>query len=231
MSRLDGSTLTRTSPLMGVVPTIGLDAETICTAVHAPDSVTQSGLALQLRDQPALRVLDDLMDDRLQVVVVAVEEVDQEAVLIVRNYAARSVRVVIVATRLDNAGLMSAVESGISGVLRRAEAGPAKLTAAVRAAANGDGTVPPDLLGKLLDQVGWLQRQVLAPRGLSMNGLAERELAVLRLVADGYDTQDIAKKLSYSERTVKNVIHDITVRLNLRNRSHAVAHAIRHGLI
>ena len=123
------------------------------------------------------------------------------------------------ATRLDNAGLMAAVEAGIAGLLRRTEAVPATLAAAVKAAASGNGTVPPDLLGKLLDQMGWLQRQVLAPRGLSMNGLAERELAVLRLVADGYDTHEIAKTLSYSERTVKNVIHDITVRLNLRNRS------------
>jgi DNA-binding CsgD family transcriptional regulator len=54
---------------------------------------------------------------------------------------------------------------------------------------------------------------------------------VLRLVADGLDTSEIAERLSYSERTIKNIIHDVTTRFHLRNRSHAVAFAVRQGLI
>ena len=54
---------------------------------------------------------------------------------------------------------------------------------------------------------------------------------MLRLVADGYDTGEIARNLCYSERTIKNVIHDVTSRLHLRNRSHAVAFAMRTGVI
>ena len=52
-----------------------------------------------------------------------------------------------------------------------------------------------------------------------------------RLVADGWDTSEIAKELSYSERTIKNVFYGITARLNLRNRPHAVAYALRKGMI
>ena len=89
----------------------------------------------------------------------------------------------------------------------------------------------PDLLGRLLRQVGQLQRQVLSPRGLTFSGLTEREAAVLRLLADGYDTAEVGRRLVYSERTVKNIIHDVTSRLELRNRAHAVAYAIREGLI
>ena len=62
-------------------------------------------------------------------------------------------------------------------------------------------------------------------------GLAPREVEVLRLLADGLDTSEIAHQLAYSERTVKNVVHDVTTRLQLRNRSHAVAYALREGLI
>ena len=51
------------------------------------------------------------------------------------------------------------------------------------------------------------------------------------LVADGLDTSEIALRMSYSERTVKNVLHDLTTRLQLRNRTHAVAYAVREGLI
>ncbi|MBN8883306.1 MAG: response regulator transcription factor, partial [Salana multivorans] len=91
--------------------------------------------------------------------------------------------------------------------------------------------VPPDLLGHLLDQVGSLQRQVLRPMGLTFTGLTTREVDVLRLIADGFDTAEIARNLNFSERTVKNVLHDITTRLQLRNRPHAVAYALREGLI
>jgi DNA-binding NarL/FixJ family response regulator len=140
-------------------------------------------------------------------------------------------RIVLVATRIDDRGLVSAVEAGITGLVRRAEATPLALVGAVRLAASGDGSVPPDLLGRLLRQVGRLQRQVLAPRGLNFTGLTEREIDVLRLVADGLDTGEIAQRLSYSERTIKNVIHDVTTRLQLRNRSQAVAYAMREGLI
>jgi DNA-binding NarL/FixJ family response regulator len=61
--------------------------------------------------------------------------------------------------------------------------------------------------------------------------MADREIRVLRLVADGKDTKEIARELSYSERTVKNVLHDVTTRFQLRNRSQAVAYALREGLI
>ncbi len=54
---------------------------------------------------------------------------------------------------------------------------------------------------------------------------------MVRLVADGLDTREIALRMSYSERTVKNVLHDLTTRLQLRNRTHAVAYAVREGLI
>ncbi|WP_383826475.1 response regulator transcription factor [Streptomyces sp. NPDC058486] len=64
-----------------------------------------------------------------------------------------------------------------------------------------------------------------------MRGGRACEVDVLRLVAEGYDTADIAAKLSYSERTIKNVLHAVITRLQLRNRSHAVAYAMRQGLI
>ena len=72
---------------------------------------------------------------------------------------------------------------------------------------------------------------MLHPRGLTFAGLTEREVGVLRLLAEGLDTAEVGRRLFFSERTVKNVIHDITSRLDLRNRTHAVAYAIRQGLI
>ncbi len=163
---------------------------------------------------------------------VVADAVDEETLTTLRSLKRQGrSRAVLIATQLGDGDLVRAVEAGVVGLIRRAEARPDRLVAAIRAAAAGEGTVPPDLLGKLLDEVGRLQRTVLGPRGIPFSGLAAREVEVLRLVAEGWGTAQIARKLSYSERTVKNVLHDVTTRLQLRNRSHAVAYAMREGLI
>jgi DNA-binding NarL/FixJ family response regulator len=91
--------------------------------------------------------------------------------------------------------------------------------------------MPPDLVRHLLDQVSLLHRTALEPRGLSITGLTERERDVLKLIADGLSTREVAIKLAYSERTIKAVLQSLTIRLNLRNRTQAVAYAVRNGWI
>ncbi|NEC38646.1 response regulator transcription factor [Streptomyces rubrogriseus] len=59
--------------------------------------------------------------------------------------------------------------------------------------------------------------------------LNPREVDVLQLVAEGLSTAEVASHLNYSERTIKNVLHEVITRLNLRNRTQAVAWAIRSG--
>lgn len=206
--------------------------ERVAVYIHAADAISRAGLTAQLRSRPEFRVVED--DDRhlADVAVVMAEEADEETGGVLRSIERGGCRrLVLVVTRLDDAELLSAVEAGACAILRRGEASQERLVTAVLAAAAGDGSVPPDLLGRLLAQVGQLQRDVLTPRGLSLRGLCDREVDVIRLVADGFDTGEIAAKLSYSERTVKNVIHHVTTRLQLRNRSHMVAYALRQGLI
>jgi DNA-binding NarL/FixJ family response regulator len=50
-------------------------------------------------------------------------------------------------------------------------------------------------------------------------------------VAEGHPIREVAEQLRYSERTIKNVIHDVVTKLNVRTRSQAVAQAVREGLI
>ncbi|AGL16354.1 LuxR family transcriptional regulator [Actinoplanes sp. N902-109] len=61
--------------------------------------------------------------------------------------------------------------------------------------------------------------------------LDDREKDVLQLVAEGYDTEEIAAELNYSTRTVKNVLLGVRKRAQLRNRTQAVAWAIRSDLL
>jgi DNA-binding NarL/FixJ family response regulator len=73
----------------------------------------------------------------------------------------------------------------------------------------------------------------IAPNGSAIGerDLTGRELDVLRLLAEGGSTRDIAERLSYSERTVKYIVHDVLGKLNGRTRAHAVAVASRRGII
>ncbi|MFE3766856.1 response regulator transcription factor [Streptomyces sp. NPDC059104] len=207
-------------------------SEPICVHIKASDPLSQAGLVASIRHRAELRMVEEHLVDQQTVGLLAVERVDAAALQLLRTMrASRVERVVIVASSLDEEGVVAAAEAGVAGLLRRVEATPDRLVQVVTSVCRGAGVVPPDLLGRLLKQVASLQHHVLAPRGIGLSGLTSRETDVLRLVATGHGTQEIAQKLAYSERTVKNTLHDVTSRFHLRNRSHAVAYAIREGFI
>jgi DNA-binding NarL/FixJ family response regulator len=200
--------------------------------VYADDPILQAGMVSQLRGRPEIDIVEASELARAQLGVVAADALDDETLRIMRSLKRAGVaHTVLVMRAIDDAAVVSAAEVGVSGLLRRSEATPETLVRTIQKVAHGDGVIPSDLLGHLLGQVGRLQRQVLSPRGLTFTGLSDREIEVLRLIAEGHDTNEIARQLCYSQRTVKNVLHDVTTRLQLRNRSHAVAYAVREGLI
>jgi DNA-binding NarL/FixJ family response regulator len=221
-------------PLNATVPRSArapLDAP-VPVMVVAADPLSRAGIVSQLRTGHGFTIASAEAPPPDAVALVVADEVDAATAAEIRGLRGRGVgRVIALVTRVDDKSLIVAAEAGVTGVVRRSEATATNLTSAIRAAAAGEGTLPPDLLGRLLRQVGHLQRQVLSPRGLTFAGLTERELEVLRLLADGLDTAEVGQRLFYSDRTVKNIIHDVTSRLELRNRTHAVAYAIREGLI
>jgi len=209
-----------------------IESERLPVAVSATDPVSRAGIMMQLRGIQGIALVDEGQLDAQCIALVIADEVDEETARVLRALKRRGAnRLVLIVTRIDEGGLMAAVEAGATGVLRRSEATGHNLLATIRSAAAGDGTLPPDLLGRLLEQVGRLQRQVLSPRGLTLAGLTARELRILKLLADGLDTAEVGQQLFCSERTVKHALHDVTTRLNLRNRTHAVAYAMKQGLI
>ena len=200
--------------------------------VRATDPVSEAGVASQLRVQHDLEVLSSDSPARPDVVVLVADRVDEPTAAGIRaTRGSGGPRVVLVVGSVDGVEVLAAVEAGVAAIVRRCEATPDRLSTAIRAAATGDGHLPPDLLGRLLQQVGDAQRNAAAPTGLTFGGLTQRELTVLRLIADGYSTSEIATRMAYSERTIKNSIHDLVSRFHLRNRTHAVAFAVRQGLI
>jgi DNA-binding NarL/FixJ family response regulator len=138
--------------------------------------------------------------------------------------------VVCSATREEH-DVLAAVQAGAVGFVCKDTLSTETLATGIRAASTGAGVMAPELLGALLQNLSRVSREVLEPRGLSLSWLTTREKQVLRLVAAGHPTREVARRLCYSERTVKNVMHDVTTKLNARSRSQAVAEAVRAGLI
>ncbi|MFB9909014.1 helix-turn-helix transcriptional regulator [Allokutzneria oryzae] len=201
-------------------------------AVRATDALTLAGVTSVLRSRPEVTVEPGGQGPDTSVVVVVADRLTPELMASMRRAAAEfTAPVVLVTNEISEAELLTAVECRVVAVLPRAAATGEHLAHAVLTAAAGGGVMPPALVGELVKHVERLQREVLAPRGLTATGLSPREIDVLRLMADGLDTAEIATRLCYSERTVKNVISGVTSRLNLRNRPHAVAYALRAGMI
>ncbi|SOD64133.1 DNA-binding response regulator, NarL/FixJ family, contains REC and HTH domains [Streptomyces zhaozhouensis] len=202
-------------------------------SVVATDPVLEAGTRSALAASPEVSLspctAPEVAGDARVAVVVA-DQVAPSVLDLVREIRDTPPRpeVVLVVADLTPAEALHAVASGVRGVLRRREASGARLAHTVLAVAGGDCTVPIDLLGELL---GTGCEPPAAATAWSANGLSERERAVLRLVADGMETGEIARELCYSTRTVTTVVHDITHRFRLRNRAHAVAYALRAGLL
>jgi DNA-binding NarL/FixJ family response regulator len=206
---------------------------TVPVVLSVTDPISRAGLYAALRGRHEVKLIDEIEVDERSVIVTMVDRLDDTVIqqLRVRYARGQTARLVLITTDLADPDLLAAVELGVRAVVLRADATPDYLVKLIRTAASGEATLPPDLLGRLLTQVSRLQREVLAPRGLSFAGLSERELEVLRLVAQGLNTGEIAVRLSYSQRTIKTVLHDVVNRFQVRNRTQAVVYAMREGLI
>ncbi|WP_399061018.1 LuxR C-terminal-related transcriptional regulator [Streptomyces sp. BB1-1-1] len=221
---------TTTTSSLGADGSVGVADRRVPVAVSAPDPISREGAVSQLRRHPEIDLREESGPGT---VALLIEDALDEAALtrlrrIVRSEGARAVLVV---GAIRESELLDVVECGVGAIVWRHEATAHRLVQAVLAASRGDGDLPADLLGRLISQVGTLHRGAAGRPGAPSLGLAPREVDVLRLVAEGLDTGEIAGKLSYSERTVKNVMHGLTTRLHLRNRAHAVAYALREGYI
>ncbi|MFF2518968.1 LuxR C-terminal-related transcriptional regulator [Streptomyces sp. NPDC058086] len=207
----------------------------ISIAILASDPVTREGAASCLSSHRGLTVLHQQEHERADVVLMLTVDVTEETMLLMEAVAADSVNprmgIVLVAGHMSEGQVVRALQFGVRSVIWRHDAGFDKIAKAVRGVADGCGVLPTPVQGWLINHIVAVHRDVLGPMGLTPSGLEAREVDVLRLLADGLDTTEIAQKLNYSERTIKNIISGMMNRLGLRNRTHAVAFALRSGTL
>jgi DNA-binding NarL/FixJ family response regulator len=141
---------------------------------------------------------------------------------------ANQARVLILTTFERDDYLVEALQIGASGFLLKT-APPEDLLTAVRVVARGEALLSPSVTRRVIQEVTRHQRPpVPSPE---LDRLTQRELEVLRLVADGLSNAEIAARLYLSEATIKTHTSNLLAKLGLRDRVQAVIYAYRHGLV
>lgn len=136
--------------------------------------------------------------------------------------------VILVTMYADNESVLSGMRAGACGyVLKGAD--PQDLRHAIEAASRGEVLLSPAIAAKLLHR--FERAGEPSQEGILYEELTLRELGVLRLVAEGLSNKEIAAKLILSEKTVKNHISNIFAKLRVNDRTQAVLHALRRGLV
>ncbi|MBN1919961.1 MAG: response regulator transcription factor [Anaerolineae bacterium] len=139
------------------------------------------------------------------------------------------VRVIILTTFDDDEDIFEGLRAGALGYLLK-DASSAKLFEAVRAAARGESFLQPSVAAKVVAEFARLAEN--APRAeVPAEALSDRELAVLRLVAQGASNKEIALALFIAEGTVKNHLTNILTKLDARDRTQAALKARNLGLL
>ena len=150
-----------------------------------------------------------------------------EACVAIKDVAPTA-RIIMLTVSDEEADLYDAVKNGASGYLLK-DSSIDEVAQAIRVVADGQSLISPSMAIKLLDEFKQMSRtdrqQVPSPR------LTDRELEVLKLVAQGLNNREIAKRLFISENTVKNHVRNSLEKLQLHSRMEAVMYAVREKLL
>ncbi len=142
------------------------------------------------------------------------------------SMTAPTTRVLVLSASNQDADVMDAIMAGACGYLLK-DSSIHDLVTGIRAAANGESLISPAIASKVL---GRLRAANPAAREEAAAGLSDREMQVLRLIANGNDNAQIAAELHISPKTVKNHISNILMKLQIENRIQAAVFAVRSGL-
>lgn len=136
-------------------------------------------------------------------------------------------RVVVLTTFEHDEYVFTALRNGASGFLLK-NAPPEQLIDAVRVVAGGESLLAPSVTRRIIEE--FARRSVAVPVAADLpDPLTEREVEVLRLVAQGRSNGEIAEALFVGEATVKTHVSNVLLKLGVRDRVQAVVWAYEHG--
>jgi DNA-binding NarL/FixJ family response regulator len=198
------------------------------------------GLVMVLESEDGIEVVGEAEDGAAAVV--AAEELAPDVVLMdvrmpnlsgidaTRAIAASvpSAKILMLTVSDEEEDLYEAVKAGANGYLLK-EISIEEVAGAIRAVVTGQSLISPSMASKLLAEFNTLakaaEEKVPAPK------LTDRELQVLKLVAQGMSNREVAEQLFISENTVKNHVRNILEKLHLHSRMEAVVYAVREKIL
>ncbi|MBV8064778.1 MAG: response regulator transcription factor [Actinobacteria bacterium] len=138
-------------------------------------------------------------------------------------------RVVVLTISDEDADVMDAILAGACGYLLK-DSSIEELMAGIRAAWRGESLISPTIAAKVLQRVRATSAQPDIAEAIRSE-LSDREIEVLKLIANGKDNALIAAELHISPKTVKNHISNILMKLQIDNRIQAAVYAVRSGIV
>ena len=138
-------------------------------------------------------------------------------------------RVVVLTISVEDDDVMDAVMAGACGYLLK-DSSIEELLSGIRAAAAGESLISPQIASKVLQRLRSQGKSEGAAETIRAE-LSDREIQVLKLIANGKDNAEIARELFISPKTVKNHISNILMKLQIENRIQAAVYAVRSGIV
>lgn len=217
-----------------------MSAEPIRVLLVDDDDLMRAGLAAVLSSDPAVKVVGQASTGRLalervravhpDLVLMDVRMPDLDGIAATRRLldAAPEVKVIILTTFEQDDYIFDAIGAGASGFLLK-RTRPEELLAAIHIVAAGDSLLSPSVTRIVLQRLA--SQPTSTPQSTrQLAELTPRERQVLELIARGHSNREIAATLVIEESTVKTHIKRILLKLNLRDRIHAVIFAYETGL-
>ena len=221
------------------MPDRSAQGETIRVLIADDHAVVREGLRWMISTEPGLELVGEAADgveaaDKARALqpdvilmdlvmprkdgIEAIEEIVDER---------PAARILVLTSFAEDEKVFAAVKSGALGYLIK-DSSPQELMQAIRDVHRGEPSMDPAIAQKLMRE---LQRSTRSPeQPLTEEPLTEREVEVLRWVAQGLSNQEIADRLVVSERTVRSHVSNILDKLHLANRTQAALYALREGL-
>ncbi|GAB4575424.1 MAG: response regulator transcription factor [Anaerolineae bacterium] len=139
------------------------------------------------------------------------------------------IRILVLTSFATDDKVFPAIKAGALGYLLK-DSGPEELVQAIHEVYRGESSLHPTIARKLLQEIAGPPKPPARPTDPAVEPLTDREVEVLRLVAQGRSNREIADDLVISEATVRTHMSNILSKLHLASRTQAALYALREGI-
>jgi len=214
-----------------------MESSSIRVLLADDHAIVRSGVRALLATEPGIQVIGEACDgaeavaqaEALAPDVVLMDLVmpNMDGVEATRRITAAlpATRILVLTSFAADENVFPAIKAGALGYLLK-DSGPDELVEAIHQVSRGEPSLDPSIARKLLSELANPPRQ----QPLTADPLTERELDVLRLLAQGYSNKDIAARLTVSELTVRTHVSNILGKLHLASRTQAALYALQKGI-